>query len=95
MNKSGTKLVCYYDGKPVYFDKNRKGSIAIAHGQIDPPKNLPGLVYMNNQTGVITNQDGTPYHSEPVEYEVKGYFVGTNDINEATKQIEQTLKIHE
>lgn len=80
-------LIGKYNDKPVYYDESYVGRVATCRGPVKEV-NLPGIVYMNYETGKMTKKDGTPYIPEHVDYEEKFYIVGTEDLNEAREHIE-------
>ena len=93
METENIKLIGKYQGVPVYRDKSSTNLRTFwrARGPIPEHKdrNQPGLVYYNHETGKTTLLNGEPWVLEKVDYETKGYFVGTDDIEEAISIIKQ------
>lgn len=84
-------LIGKYANKPVYYDDECIDRVKACRGPVKEV-NLPGIVYMNYETGKMTKEDGTPYIPEHVDYEEKFYIVGTKDLNEAHDHIEHYQK---
>ena len=94
METENIKLIGDYEGTPVYWDKTGSDINYIwrMRGPIPDHKhrNQPGIVYMNYETGKITLPSGETWVTERVDYETKGYFVATPDIEEAIELLKKS-----
>ena len=96
METENVKLIGEHLGVPVYYDKNSSdpNTFYRARGPVPEHKdrNNVGVVWMNFKTGKATLPNGEPWVPEKVEYETKGYFMGTDDLEEAKDLIDKGLE---
>jgi hypothetical protein len=92
MELYSTYKIGEYKGVPVYYSVDSSKSVCICRGPLNRTDGGGKLVYVNNETGKMTYEDGTPYVHEKVEYVIKFYTVWMLDIEEAIKEIKKEIK---
>ena len=94
MEIESVKIIGEHLGVPVYYDKNSsnpnifyqvRGPIPEHNHQLEP-------VFLNRETGKTTLLNGEPYVPEKVDYEIKAYIMGTDNLEYAKVLIDKGLE---
>lgn len=81
-------VIGYYEGVPVFYNADEFFKNKVWRGRKSSADGTePGIVLLNNETGKITNVDGTPWVPPKSEFMTKCYIVSTDDIVKAHEHI--------